>query len=760
MKWPASIPIKQATLVFVTGVLVLVSLIGGFALFETRSVSRNLTLASQAAARAELAAAVERLSNQIKSQADTLALWDETRQQLVAPEYYTYWRDQRVYESGALNSRLARVALYDQSGKVLALNTTKHNLPDKLPTNISPHHPTSWLSNEAGVIVLYYAFPIYSDGRRLALLGHGLIRLDYMAELLNPQSLRFTDTGSVKLALNPGVSLPASKLFASLHFSARPDPNQSRFQTILSRALLALFVVLAATALLGFAAHNRLLIRPLRQLSRDIDAMKQGRFNFQPAYVNPLRISELENIRRSLFDYQLQLRELHGSLEHQNREFRSQARQDVLTGCYNRRAYEEDWKRFREEIKAVPQGVAYLLFDCDRFKSINDTYGHAIGDRVLTLIADALVMALRANDRLYRLGGDEFAAIMLRTTPAQARQIAQRCQNLLDAKKFSDLGINEPISISIGIAFFAADQLDRVDELPKQADIAMYTAKQPGRNRVALFGDDPERAAQTLVASRETSAVFQALATPGMIEMHYQPIHSLPGLEVKYCEALARIRHHDKLIMPDAFLPVVSSRRLETGFDLAVLHQVDLDLSSRQLPAGVGISINLTAQSVSQPEIVSYLLELSRHNTRHPLMIEIAETSLITQVAEARTYLDLLRTAQYRIAMDDFGTGHSPLRYLADLPVDVIKFDISLIRKLEENDRAAQVVTDFARMMISAGYSLTAEGVETDAALRKVESMGFSHIQGFLLDHPLPLAQVVASLVSGESGKTDGLRDA
>jgi diguanylate cyclase (GGDEF)-like protein len=540
--------------------------------------------------------------------------------------------------------------------------------------------------------------------------------------------------------------LPASALFSSLRFNARPDPNQLRFQTILSRALLALFAVLASTALLGFVAHNRLLLRPLRQLSQDIDAMQQGRFDTQLAHGHPMRISELENIRRSLFDYQLQLRELHGSLEHQNREFRSQARQDVLTGCYNRRAYEEDWTRFREEIKVVPQGVAFLLFDCDRFKSINDTYGHAKGDRVLTLIADALIMALRANDRLYRLGGDEFAAIMLRTTPAQARQIAQRCQSLLDAKKFSDLGINEPISISIGIAFCAADQLERVDELPKQADIAMYTAKQPGRNRVALFGDDPERASQTLVASRETSAVFQALATPGMIEMHYQPIHSLPDLEVKYYEALARIRHHDDLIMPEAFLPVVSSRRLETGFDLAVLQQVDLDLSSRQLPPGVGVSINLTAQSISQPEIVSYLLELSRHNTRHPLMIEIAETSLITQVTEARTYLDLLRTAQYRIAMDDFGTGHSPLRYLADLPVDVIKFDISLISKLEENSRTSQVVMDFARMMISAGYSLTAEGVETEAALRKVESMGFSHIQGFLLDRPLPLAQLVANL--------------
>jgi len=752
MKWPVSIPIKQAALILISGVLVLVSLIGGFALHEMRNVSRNLMQSNQTAARTEMVAAVERLSNQIKNQAGTLAHWDETRQQLVAPEYYTYWRDQRVYEGGML-SRFARVALYDQTGTMLGSSTAKDGLPAKLPAHVPPHLPSSWLSKEAGIIILYYGFPIYSDERRLALLGHGLIRLNYMAELLNQNSLRFTDTTSVKLDLKPGDILPASDLLSNLRLSARPDPEQLRFQAILSRALLALLVLLAATALLAFVAHNRLLVRPLRQLSQDIDAMKQGRFDSDLAQAEPMRVSELENIRRSLFDYQVQLRELHGSMEHQNREFRSQARQDVLTGCYNRRAYEEDWTRFREEIKAVPQGVAFLLFDCDRFKSINDTYGHAKGDRVLTLIADALVMALRANDRLYRLGGDEFAAILLRTTPAQARQIAQRCQSLLEAKKFSDLGINEPISISIGIAFCAADQLEHIDELPKQADIAMYTAKQPGRNRVALYGDDVERASQTLVASRETSAVFQALATPGMIEMHYQSIHSLPGLEVKYYEALARIRHHNDLIMPDAFLPVVSSRRLETGFDLAVLQQVDLDLSSKQLPPGVGVSINLTAQSVSQPEIVSYLLELSRHNTRHPLMIEIAETSLITQVAEARTYLDLLRTAQYRIAMDDFGTGHSPLRYLADLPVDVVKFDISLVRKLEENNRAAQVVMDFARMMTSAGYSLTAEGVETEAALRKVESMGFAHVQGFLLNRPLPLAQLVANL---DARKTDG----
>ncbi|ODU40901.1 MAG: diguanylate cyclase, partial [Thiobacillus sp. SCN 63-374] len=679
MKWPESTSIRQVALAFVTALLVLVSLIGGFAAYQTRAVTHSLEQHSREAAQSELAAGVERLLAQTEDLASNLAHWDETRQQLVTPEYYTYWRDQRVYESGMLNSRFARAALYTRDGTLLAPRPAKTRLPSKLPAGLPLRQTLSWLSNEAGTIALYHAFPVYGDERRQTLLGHGLIRIDFMPALLRQAKFHFTDTPNLKLALEPGETLAASQLFSRLNFSARPDPDQLRFQTILSRTLLALFVLLLSASLLGFVAYNRLLVRPLGRLTQDIDAMQHGRFSHNPSRSQPMRISELENIRRSLHDYQLQLRELHGSLEHQNREFHSQARQDALTGCHNRRAYEEDWGNFRRQLKAAPQGVAFLLFDCDRFKTINDTYGHAKGDRVLTIVADALVMALRANDRLYRLGGDEFATFLSHTTPAQAKQIAQRCQSLLEASAFSDLGISEPVGISIGIAFCAADQLEYIDELPKQADIAMYTAKQPGRNRIALYGEDTERAAQALVASRETSALFQALATPGMVELHYQPIHGLPARKVAYYEALARIRYNGELIMPGAFLPVVSSRRLETEFDLAVLHQVDADLSSQKIPPGSGVSINLSAQSISRPEIVSQLLELSRHGTRHALMLEITETSLITQMIEVRTYLDLLHTVNYRIAMDDFGTGYSPLRYLVDLPVDVVKFDISLV---------------------------------------------------------------------------------
>ena len=580
--------------------------------------------------------------------------------------------------------------------------------------------------------------------------GHGYSRADRvteqihreLSELLRQEGFHSVDIKRVKITLPPNEIVAPSDLGTRLRYNVLSSHGQAQFKSILSNTLLALFIVLLTAALLAYTTYSRLLVKPLRQLSQDIDAMQHGQFDQVPSRSVPMRVTELENIRRSLYDYQLQLRDLHGTLKNQNREFHTQARQDVLTGCYNRRAYEEDWADFRNKVASSPQGVAFLLFDCDRFKAINDTYGHAKGDRVLCIIVDAVVMALRANDRLYRLGGDEFATFLARTTPAQAKQIGQRCQSLIDAARFTDLGINEPVGISIGIAFCEAGQHERLDELPKQADIAMYVAKQPGHKRIAVYGEDTDSSAQTLVASRETSALFQALAQPEMVEMHYQPIHNLPQRQVVYYEALARIRHNGKLMMPGDFLPVVASRRLETEFDLAVLHQVDADLAALRLPQGSGISVNISAQSISRPEVVSTLMELSRHTARHPLMLEITETSLITQIQEVRTYLDLLRTVNFRIAMDDFGTGFSPLRYLVDLPVDVIKFDISLINKLETDSRASRVVADFARMLLDAGYSLVAEGVENEAVMERVQALGFAHVQGYLLGRPQTVAQL------------------
>jgi diguanylate cyclase (GGDEF)-like protein len=731
---PEHISISHLALGMISFVLALVAAMAGYGLYLSSTVSEQLVHQEMEDARDEALTHVKRLLEQTEKQAAALARWDETKQQLFHPEYYGYWRDQRVYEAGQLQKPVAKIALYDAGGNLIGNPDKTGAMPVKLPMSAR----SSWLSKQSDEAYLYQRFPVHGDDNRNTLLGYGLIRVSLLPALLQNSVFYQADRNTLRLNMGDGETLETMQLASRLTLEPRPDPNRVTFQEILSRTLFWILFVLICLALLGYQIYKRLLVKPLQQLVNDISSMRHGHTSGKLSM--PLGIIEMDNIRRSLHTYQLQLRELHGTLETQNREFHTQARQDALTGCYNRRAYDEDWQHLSRALETKPQDVAYLLFDCDRFKSINDTYGHAKGDRVLVMIADALVMALRANDRLYRLGGDEFAAVLVRTTPAQSRQIAKRCQSLIEAASFAELGIQEPVSISIGIAFCSTDSPRQLDELPKQADIAMYTAKQPGRSRIAMFGEDTASNDITLVANRETSALFQALVSPGMIEMHYQPIHTLPGRQLDYYEALARIRYGGELLMPGTFLPVVSSRRLEADFDTAVLNQLDIDLSSTQIPAGCGVSINLSAQSMFRPEVISQLLELSRHIERHPLMLEITETSLITQIEEVRAYLDLLRSLHYRVAMDDFGTGYSPLRYLVDLPVDVVKFDISLIRKLNDDDRASQIVADFARMMSDAGYELVAEGVETEAMLHKVEALGFGHVQGYLLGRPQALS--------------------
>lgn len=503
---------------------------------------------------------------------------------------------------------------------------------------------------------------------------------------------------------------------------------------------LGLLVLFGAGVMILSLMHSRLLVQPIQALATALTDPRYDLAHAETRLATPLPIYELEAIRRIVLDYRLQLRELHDALRNQNRTLHDQARRDALTGCRNRRVYDEEWNAHCTLRSSVPGQTAYLLFDCDRFRAINDSYGHAVADRVLALVADALTMALRAGDTLYRLGSDEFVTFLPSITVTQARRIAQRCQELVEATDFERLGIREPVTLSIGIAYSDADRSNEVGELPRRADIAMFSAKQPGHRRVAVYGSEADASSAGLVASRETAALFQALAEPGHIEMHYQPLFHLPDRRLDGYEALARIRHQGELLGPGAFMPVVASRRLETEFDTAVLSQITQDLEAGKIPFGMGVSINLSAQSLVRAETVGHLLGMARYLRRNPLTLEITETSLITQISDVRRDLDRLREVGYRVAMDDFGTGYSPVHYLLDLPVDSVKFDISLIRKLADGGRAGEIVSGLARLMSEAGYPLVAEGIETDADLLRAEALGFTHAQGFLLGRPAVMA--------------------
>lgn len=290
-----------------------------------------------------------------------------------------------------------------------------------------------------------------------------------------------------------------------------------------------------------------------------------------------------------------------------------------------------------------------------------------------------------------------------------ALHIAERCLDSVRKENFRSLGVLEPVSISIGIAIDEISLSPDITRLQAHADSAMYHAKRPGNKKIAVHHKGELSTEEVLVASLETNTLY---------------------------EALTRIQHNDILLTPNRFLPVVQSRRLKVEFDLAVIRRIQVSIESGAIPLHTGVSINLSAQSLHSPEIIAQLIELTQHAARHPLILEITETTLVPQLAEITHFLGILRTSGFKIALDDFGSGYPPLRYLADLPVDIIKFDMGLIHQLKNNDRASMVVADFARLMRDAGYDLVAEGVEDEPLLQKVRSLGFSHVQGFHIDIP------------------------
>jgi EAL domain-containing protein (putative c-di-GMP-specific phosphodiesterase class I) len=242
--------------------------------------------------------------------------------------------------------------------------------------------------------------------------------------------------------------------------------------------------------------------------------------------------------------------------------------------------------------------------------------------------------------------------------------------------------------------------------------------------------------ASVLFSTGVTNSVFEAIATGVSIEIHYQPIVNLANGEVDYYEALVRIREGHELIMPSSIFPIIEARRLETEFDLAIIGRIEKDLEQGLIPPRTGISLNVSGPGVINPKIIGKLLGLGRFLDRYHLVIEVTETALITQLHQASANLNKLRQDGFEIALDDFGSGYSSLGYLANMPVDIIKFDISMVRHLDAGGRQGLIVENLATMVIKAGYHLVAEGIETEKTLQKIVGIGFSRGQGYLFGRP------------------------
>jgi diguanylate cyclase len=410
-----------------------------------------------------------------------------------------------------------------------------------------------------------------------------------------------------------------------------------------------------------------------------------------------------------------------------------QARTDSLTGLGNRRALHEHLQALMLE---TPQpGLALLLLDLDRFKEINDTLGHHVGDELLRQLGPRLAPILRPGDLMVRLGGDEFAAVVRAPTAEVADHVAARLlAQLSEPFELEDVPLR--MSASLGIALFP-DHATDTNGLIQRADVAMYAAKAAGGGSRRY---DPTRDQYSRERLRTLEELRVAM-TADQLTVHYQPLCDAVGGVVVGTEALVRWQHPTRgLLAPDDFLPIVEQTGLMPALTSIVLDEAIRQCHQWRLDGfDIGVSVNLSATSLLDqrlPEHVAWLLT-SNDLPAHALTLELTENDLMVNPGQCRETLLRLKQLGVSLSIDDYGTGYSSLAYLQNLPVDELKLDRTFQADLH-CPRSTAIVASTIELAHALGLRLVAEGVEDQATLEMLRDLGCDVVQGYHLCRPQP----------------------
>jgi diguanylate cyclase len=419
-------------------------------------------------------------------------------------------------------------------------------------------------------------------------------------------------------------------------------------------------------------------------------------------------------------------------------DLRRQATTDYLTGLPNRRAlYLQAGVRMAGP---DPGRQALLLLDLDRFKEVNDSLGHHMGDQLLIQVGARLGEHLRDGDLLVRLGGDEFAVLLGEADHDQAAAVAVKlCAALAESFTLEDIAVHS--SVSIGIALFPDDGPD-LSTLLRKADVAMYKAKASSDGHHVYGGADDTDFATRLQTVEELRT---ALADDQLV-VYYQPKVDLASGEVHAVEALVRWDHPTRgLLYPDGFLDLVEEAGLMRTMTRVVL-QIALDQAALWHADGRGltIAVNLSASSLVDTDLPDEVAAMLAARDLPPsvLQLEITEEFLMADRDRARDILTRLRSHGVQISIDDFGTGYSSLSYLRDLPVDELKLDRSFIFPMADDARAAALVASTIALAHSLDLRMVAEGVENNTAYAELERLGCDQAQGYYMSRPVPAVEL------------------
>ena len=425
---------------------------------------------------------------------------------------------------------------------------------------------------------------------------------------------------------------------------------------------------------------------------------------------------------------------------------------DALTGLPNRVLLNE---RLEHALARSRRGelVAAHMLDLDHFKHVNDTLGHAAGDKLLKMVAQRLRALVRETDTIARMGGDEFAVMQVDISqPADATTLAARIIEELSSP-FEIDGQQVVVGTSVGIAL-GATSAGSPEEVMRNADLALYRAKGDGRGTYRFFEEEMDIA----MRARRDLEMDLRRALPGSeFELHYQPYVDLATNEISGFEALIRWRHPVRgLVSPGTFIPLAEEIGLIVPIGEWAIREACR--TAAQWPEGMRVAVNLSAAQFKNTGLVAVIADALARSGLQPgrLELEITETILLQDSKDTLAMLYQLRSLGVRIAMDDFGTGYSSLSYLQRFPFDKIKIDRSFVKDIAESAGSLNIVRAVAALAQGLGIATTAEGVETREQLATIKAEGCSEMQGFLFSRPLPADEIERLFLTDRRDKGAG----
>lgn len=421
---------------------------------------------------------------------------------------------------------------------------------------------------------------------------------------------------------------------------------------------------------------------------------------------------------------------------------------DPITNLPNRHSFDNQIARVLLNQKYDLEKFALMYIDLDNFKYVNDSFGHHLGDLLLSRIAERLRKSLRQGDFVARLGGDEFVVIMSDFSDnSQIREVAEKILATLQTP-FSLDGRELFIGASIGISICPTNGRDS-ESLKRQADSAMYLAKNLGKNNYQFYQDQMSRTQQNRI-NIETS--LRRALERNEIVVYYQPIVEITGERIVGFEALARwIREDGAVVRPDEFIPLAEEIGLIIDIGKFILDTAAVQTADWVDRHGLSFtSVNFSSRQFKHNDLASEIFGALKNARLHPknFEMEITESVLMDSSIDSLNLLDLLIQQGMGISIDDFGTGYSSLSYITSFPISKIKIDQSFVAKLPNDKNALAVVTAIIGLAKSLNLKVVAEGIETTEQLACLAKLGCQYGQGYLFSQPLPAIEATELLVS------------